>query len=102
MFDRIAAYNRATVISFPVIAFSACSVSLLIRGLSGGLSRATSLTWSFGCERLFPLIACVGMVVGLSDWVFPKTRKLILIASLILSAVAAFLGLALAALILEL
>jgi hypothetical protein len=102
MFDRIAVYNRLAVISFPVMSFAACCISLLACGLSGGLIRATFLTWSFGCERFFPLIACVGMIVGLSDWVFPKKRKIVFIAALILSAVAAFLGWALAALIREL
>jgi hypothetical protein len=42
------------------------------------------------------------MFVGLSDWVFPKKRKMVFTSALILSVVAAFLGWALAALIREL
>jgi hypothetical protein len=102
MFDRITAYNRAAVVSFPAIGFAACCISLLASGLGGGLLRATSLTWSFGCARFFPLIAGLGMMVSLSDWVFPKKRNMVFISALILSAVTAFLGWALGALIREL
>ena len=102
MLARLAVYNRTAAISLPIITFATCCVSLLVCGLSGGFFRATSLTWGFGYERGFPVIACVGAVVGLSDWAFPAKRKVFFVVTISLSILAAILGWALAAFILEL